>query len=146
MTSRMNKPPLAIAQKWAAVLNEWYSMAATGEELLEAFAALKHDAKYISTYFKKANGNWVQGLDTADREGLAHAVRQRRLEKGLSLPPGPRMTDKTVQLTFTVPSILDTPSEVMRGMKYLLLTALAQYQPTTVEEAALKACLLAPVG
>jgi hypothetical protein len=141
----MNKPPIALTRKWADILNDWYDMSATGEEARDAFTALNLDAEYISTYLKKANGVWRQDLDTADRERLSDAIRQRRIEKILSweLPEFTPMTDKTVQLSFRVPSMLDTPSEVLLDMKSMLLDALAQYQPKTPQQVAIKACLLA---
>ena len=69
---------------WAATINDWYRLSAKPEEVEAAFhdhfdGKLTYDDEdYIAVFFRDADGEWSEYLDTADREQLADAVEKRR--------------------------------------------------------------------
>jgi len=72
------------AAHWAANINDWYSLDATAEEVMNAFNKNYLDKKtyddksYVEVFFKSKDGGFSKWLDTADREGLADCVEVAR--------------------------------------------------------------------
>lgn len=82
--------------EWTEEINDWYSLEATNEEVVDAFYALKEyrdaedepgEESYVETFFhglgKMPNGApaWRTMLDTVDREHLAGFVEQIRKQE-----------------------------------------------------------------
>ena len=72
------------AARWTETINDWYSLDATTEEVLDAFNKnyLNKEAydgtSYVDMFFRDKAGGYSKWLDTADREGLADCVEVAR--------------------------------------------------------------------
>tara|TARA_Y100000310_G_scaffold343473_1_gene451283 strand:+ start:8238 stop:8543 length:306 start_codon:yes stop_codon:yes gene_type:complete len=92
------------AASWAATINDWYSLRATREEVVEAFNRDFKDREaydgtsYVEMFFKSSDGSWTMWLDTSDREQLADSVERLR-----GNPPLPTYADLEARLLNKVP-------------------------------------------
>jgi Zn-dependent oligopeptidase len=98
-------------EAWADIVNEWYDLKATPEEIIEVFNRDFKDRRtyddygdpdgssYVEVFFKARDGGWSPGLDTADREEFADSVEQLR-----GNPPLPTYADLGGTLLNKVPS------------------------------------------
>ena len=86
-------------KSWTEIINDWYGLEASTDEVGHSFAHCFRDrttfddygqdgVSYIETFFKLKDGSWSEGMDTADREELADMVEQLR-----GNPPLPTYAD-----------------------------------------------------
>ena len=91
--TRSGVPSQKALQAWADVINEWYELGATVEEVLDAYVVIDGEdfenldgsvVPYPEAFLKRDDGEWVESPDTADREWLADIIEKHRASV---LPP-----------------------------------------------------------
>ena len=88
--SRCGIPPVEVLQAWADLINDWYDVEATVEDMLLAYGEaeqrdavndLEETVPYVDLFLKNSDGRWTMGLDTSDRETFADFAEARHIQR-----------------------------------------------------------------